>query len=130
MLSFWPIRATLQMCRERHVTGPTGTSGRESAPPIVRLAHLMAFTSFLHEVGVPAERRLRRRGLPAYCQDPAAFVPLSRVWSFFDDADRNDVPMIGLLATTPVAITVSAQRPCADPVRSSAMWAIVLRRAM
>lgn len=80
------------------MTGPTGTSGRESAPPIVRLAHLMAFTSFLHEVGVPAERRLRRRGLPAYCQDPEAFVPLSRVWSFFDDADRKDVPMIGWLA--------------------------------
>ena len=80
------------------MTGSIEAYRKESAPPIVRLAHLMAFTSFLHEVGVPVDRRLRRQGLPAYCQDPEAFVPLARVWSFFDDAARIDDAMIGWLA--------------------------------
>jgi AraC-like DNA-binding protein len=55
----------------------------------------MAFSSFLHEVGLPVDRLLRRQGLPVCCEDPDAFVPLARVWSFFDAAARLDVPMVG-----------------------------------
>ena len=80
------------------MSGRTGAHQNRSAPPIVRLAHPLAFCSFLQEVGVPVERRLRQQGLPAFCLDPDSFVPLARVWSFFDVAARLDDPMVGWFA--------------------------------
>jgi len=72
-----------------------GARQQESTPAIIRLAHQMAFSSFLHKVGVPVDRLLRQQGLPVVCEDPDAFVPLRRVWSFFDAAALLDVPMVG-----------------------------------
>jgi AraC-like DNA-binding protein len=58
----------------------------------------MAFVSFLRTVGAPVDRRLRCHGLPVFCQDPEAYVPLLRAWSFFDAVAQLDVPEVGWLA--------------------------------
>jgi len=79
------------------VTGPIGAFQKESAPPILRLGHVMAFSSFLHQVGAPIDRLLRRQGLPVYCEDSDAFVLLARAWSYFDAAAGLYDPMIGWL---------------------------------
>jgi len=55
----------------------------------------MAFRSFLDRMGEPTERLFRQQGLPVFCEDPSAFVPLSRAWSFFDAVVRRVDPMIG-----------------------------------
>ena len=64
---------------------------------ITRLAHPMAFRSFLERQGTPAERLFQHEGLPALCEDSSAFVPLLRAWSFFDVAQRHEGPMLGWL---------------------------------
>lgn len=69
--------------------------GRKRAPPIVRMGHPLAFVSFLNKIGAPVHRRLRGSGLPIFCQDPDALVPLSRTWQLFDQAARLDAPMAG-----------------------------------
>lgn len=68
---------------------------RHRTPPIVRMAHPLAFVSFLNKFGAPVHRRLRGSGLPVFFQDPDALVPLSRTWQLFDQASRLDVPMVG-----------------------------------
>ena len=65
-----------------------GISTKTSTIPLIRLAHPMAFGLFLQEVGTPIERLFRRLGLPVYCDDPSAFVPLRQAWSLFDAAAR------------------------------------------
>ena len=72
-------------------------SRKKSAPPVLRLVHLMAFTAFLRHVGAPVDRLLRRQKLPVLCEDPDTFVPSSRVWSFFAAAARHEDPMLGWL---------------------------------
>lgn len=59
------------------------------------MGHPLAFVSFLNKIGAPVHRRLLGSGLPAYVQDPDAFVPLSRAWLLFEQAARLDVPMAG-----------------------------------
>ena len=63
--------------------------------PLIRLAHPMAFAGFLDHVGAPTNRLFRRNGLPVYCDDPTAFVPLRQAWSLFDDAARCEDQMLG-----------------------------------
>jgi AraC-like DNA-binding protein len=68
-----------------------------SAPPLLRLAHPMAFCAYLRSIGVPADYYLRQSGLPVMCDDPDASVPLTRAWAFFDIACRNVAPELGWL---------------------------------
>ena len=72
-------------------------SQRRSAPPLLRLAHPRAFRSFLDEVGAPSERHFREHGLPVYCSDPDALVPLARVWSLIEATARREDPLVGWL---------------------------------
>jgi len=72
-----------------------GTLQTLSAPPIVRLAHPLAFAAFLDHIGAPADRHFSRQGLPVLCEDPNAFVPLRSVWAFFDAAARSEDPALG-----------------------------------
>lgn len=66
-----------------------------STPPIIRLAHPLAFAALLQHVGAPVERHFRRSGLPAYCDDPAQFVPLRSAWALFDSAAHSEDPLFG-----------------------------------
>ena len=68
---------------------------KKATPPVVRLGHPMAFMAFLRHVGAPVDHYLRRSGLPVLANDPNTFVPLLRVWSFFDTAARHEDPMVG-----------------------------------
>jgi AraC-like DNA-binding protein len=75
----------------------TDITTKKSTPPLLRNAHLMAFESLLRQRGAPVERYLRRHGLPVLCDDPDSFLPLLRIWSFFDDAARHEDPQLGWL---------------------------------
>jgi len=70
-------------------------SKKTSAPPIIRLAHPLAFAAFLTHIGAPVERHLRRQGLPTLCNDLDQFVPLHGAWSFFDATARHEDLMLG-----------------------------------
>ena len=72
-----------------------GTSHKASAPPIIRLAHPLAFAAFLRHIGAPVDKHLRRQGLPALCENPDEFVPLSKAWSFFHATAQSEDPMLG-----------------------------------
>ncbi len=71
------------------------TREQKSTPPLLAMAHPMAFSAYLRHVGAPVERYMRHHGLPVLCEDPDVFVPLHRVWSFFDTAARHEGPMLG-----------------------------------
>jgi AraC-like DNA-binding protein len=58
----------------------------------------MAFMSFLRHIGAPVDRHLRNHQLPVLCDDPDTFVPLLKVWSFFDSVAQHEDPMVGWLA--------------------------------
>jgi AraC-like DNA-binding protein len=58
----------------------------------------MAFMSFLRHIGAPVDRHLRNHQLPVLCDDPDTFVPLLKVWSFFDAVAQHEDPMVGWLA--------------------------------
>ena len=73
------------------------SSAQNSTTPLIRLAHLNAFTAFLDHVGAPVERHLRRQKLPILCSDPNAFLPLSKVWCFFAAAAQHEDETIGWL---------------------------------
>lgn len=75
----------------------TKTAAKKSVPPMLRNAHLMAFESFLRQRGAPVDSYLRRHGLPVLCEDPNAFLPLLKIWSFFEDAARHEDSEIGWL---------------------------------
>jgi len=59
-------------------------------PPIMRLAHPLAFAAYLRHVGAPVAGYFRRQGLPALCRDPNVFVPVKKAWALFDDAARRE----------------------------------------
>lgn len=66
-----------------------------SATPILRLGHPQAFGAFLETVGTPTEPLFRRLGLPVFCADPTAFVPLQQGWALFDAAVQLVDPDLG-----------------------------------
>ena len=66
-------------------------------PPLLRNAHLMAFITFLRQLGAPVDSYLHRHGLPVLSDDPNAFLPLQRVWSFFNTAARYEDSELGWL---------------------------------
>jgi hypothetical protein len=57
----------------------------------------MAFTAFLRHIGAPADRYLRSRKMPVFCDDPDMFIPLVRAWAFFDIAAQHEEAMLGWL---------------------------------
>jgi hypothetical protein len=70
-------------------------SVHKNLPPVIRLAHPLAFAAFLNHVGAPVEGYFRRQGLPALCKDPNAFVPLKKAWALFDDAAQREGLAVG-----------------------------------
>lgn len=70
-------------------------SQSSSTPPLLRMAHVMAFTHYLDKWGAPGGRYLAREGLPVLCEEPDHFAPLIRIWSFFDHAASQHDPMLG-----------------------------------
>ena len=72
-----------------------GTATRPPTTPLIRLAHPRAFAAFLREVGTPTDRLFRQVGLPVYCDDPTAFVPLKQAWALFDAAAQLEDPLLG-----------------------------------
>jgi AraC-like DNA-binding protein len=64
-------------------------------PPLTRLAHPKAFAAFLETLGAPTERLFRSAGLPLYCEDPTAFVPVASAWRLFHIAARSEDPTLG-----------------------------------
>ena len=79
------------------MTNVSKKSPRKLGVPLLRLAHVMAFVAYLRRLGAPVDRHLRHHGLPVWCDDPDAFVPLLRVWSFFETAARNEDSKLGWL---------------------------------
>ena len=65
------------------------------APPLLRIAHVLTFTTYLRKHGAPVDTFLHRSGLPVLCDDPNTYAPLSRIWSFFDIAARHEDPELG-----------------------------------
>ena len=65
------------------------------APPLLRIAHVLTFTTYLRKLGAPVDTFLHRSGLPVLCDDPNTYAPLSRIWSFFDIAARHEDPELG-----------------------------------
>jgi len=70
-------------------------SKKSSVPPIMRLVHPQAFADFALRTGVPTDRLFRSVGLPVYCDDPSAFVPLRKAWALFDAAAKAVDPFVG-----------------------------------
>jgi AraC-like DNA-binding protein len=66
-----------------------------SSPPLIRFAHPMAFQGYLRRLGAPVDRYLRQNGLPALCEEPDVFVPVMRVWAFFNDEARAEDLFLG-----------------------------------
>ena len=75
----------------------TVTPAKKSTPPLLRYAHLMAFESLLCRSGAPVDLYLYRNGLPVFCEDSSGFLPLLKIWSFFDDVARHEDREIGWL---------------------------------
>lgn len=73
------------------------SNAADSTPPLVRIGHLMAFSSFLDGEGAPVDKMLSRAGLPVLFEDSNCFVPLTRVWSFIDAAADSLDPELGWL---------------------------------
>lgn len=67
----------------------------EMGPAIIRLAHPLAFSAFLQDIGAPVDAYFQRQGLPALCRDPNAFVPLKKAWGLFSDASRREDRTVG-----------------------------------
>lgn len=63
---------------------------RRCGPPVMRVAHPLAFAGLLEAIGAPAKRHLRAGGLPAYAGDPDMFVKLGNAWATFDSAARAE----------------------------------------
>ena len=70
---------------------------RMSGPPVLRVGHLLAFSSWLSTTGAPVERLLRAQKLPVMCDEPDYFVPVPNLWSFFEAAAHNIDPDVGWL---------------------------------
>jgi len=67
-------------------------------PAIIRLAHPLAFTAFLHDVGASTDGYFRRQGLPTLCKNPDRFVSLSKSWLLFADAAQREDQDVGWCA--------------------------------
>ena len=65
-------------------------SVNKNTPPLIRLAHPLAFAAFLEHIGAPVDGYFRRQGLPYLLKDPNAYVPLSRAWGLFEDTVRRE----------------------------------------
>lgn len=63
---------------------------RPVGPPIIRLAHPLAFASLLEAIGAPSKRHFRASGLPVYVDDPNVFVRVSSAWATFDSAAKAE----------------------------------------
>lgn len=63
--------------------------------PLIRFAHPMAFQAFLRHIGAPVGSYLRRAGLPALCEEADVFVPVMRVWAFFDQVSARETRLLG-----------------------------------
>lgn len=63
--------------------------------PVIRLAHPLAFSAFLGEIGAPVETYFKRNRLPSLCTDSNAFVPLKNAWEMFGDAARHEHRHLG-----------------------------------
>ena len=63
---------------------------RRDGPPIMRMAHPLAFATFLDVIGAPARRHLRAGGLPAYADNPDMYVKVSSAWAAFDSAAKAE----------------------------------------
>lgn len=72
-----------------------GASRRGSAPPVIRLAHPLAFAAFLEHIGAPVEGHRERQGLPELSMDPNTFIPLRKAWAFLDAAAQSEDPSLG-----------------------------------
>ncbi|MEH6636600.1 MAG: helix-turn-helix domain-containing protein [Halioglobus sp.] len=68
-----------------------------TGPPVLRVGHLLAFTSWLSTAGVSVERLLRVQKLPVMCDEPDFFVPVPNLWGFFEAAARAVDPDVGWL---------------------------------
>jgi len=66
-----------------------------SKSPLIRFAHPMAFQKYLRHVGAPVGQYLRHNKLPTMCEEPDVFVPVIRVWAFFDEASREESGLLG-----------------------------------
>ena len=62
---------------------------------VLRFSHPLAFRAYLKERGAPVDGYFRRQGLPTLCDDPGAFVPLSKAWRFYGDAAQREDPHLG-----------------------------------
>ena len=78
----------------------------KQGPPLLRFAHPMAFAVYMRGYGARADYYLRKSGLPTLCEDPAAFAPLPRIWSFFDSASRSETPELGWLVGAKVGDSI------------------------
>lgn len=65
------------------------------SPPLIRFAHPMAVQSYLRHIGAPADRYLQHNRLPALCEEPDVFVPVIKVWVFFEEAARKQDRLLG-----------------------------------
>jgi AraC-like DNA-binding protein len=70
-------------------------SSNSSMPRLIRWAHPLGFAASLKETGVPVEKYFRKHGLPTLCEDPDVFLPLLKVWSFWDEVAHQDDPLLG-----------------------------------
>lgn len=59
------------------------------------MAHPLAFSAFLRDIGAPVDAYFQRQGLPALCRDPNLFVTLKKAWALFDDVSRREDRMAG-----------------------------------
>ena len=55
----------------------------------------MAVQSYLRHIGAPADRYLRHNRLPALCEEADLFVPVIKVWGFFEEASREEDHLLG-----------------------------------
>jgi AraC-like DNA-binding protein len=62
--------------------------------PLLRMSHVMAFTSFLYEIGAPFERYLECNVLPVACDNANCYVPVSRAWAFFGTMEKKEDSML------------------------------------
>ena len=64
-------------------------------PAVIRLAHPLAFSAYLQNIGAPSDSYFRRQGLPTLCKDANVFVPLKMAWGVFSDAALREDRDIG-----------------------------------
>lgn len=71
------------------------TFRKKSAPPIIRMGHILAFTAYLRHNGGSVDKHFRHQKLPTDTEDPDVFVPLRQAWAFFDATAQDFDPMLG-----------------------------------